>query len=187
MIKIIVGLGNPGIKYAETRHNIGAWYIQKLALKYNKIFEVKKKFFCFITKIKINNHEIFLLMPNTFMNLSGIVVKKFISYYQILPEEILIVHDDLYLNVGHAKFKKNNSDGGHNGVKNIIENLKSKNFYRLRIGIGRPINNTIVNFVLKKPSYNEIKEINKSIEKSINSTEIFFQCGYCQATQFLHN
>ncbi|CRK85659.1 Peptidyl-tRNA hydrolase [Candidatus Providencia siddallii] len=175
-IKLIVGLANPGVKYAKTRHNIGSLYIRLLANYYNKKLKQESKFFGFTTFININNINIYLLIPTTFVNLSGKSVLAMMNYYNINADEILIVHDDLDLPTGIAKIKFGGSNAGHNGLKNIQSNLNNNsNYYRLRIGIGHPGDkNKVINYVLEKPTIFEQKLINDVIKKVISCTDILF-------------
>ena len=133
-MKLIVGLGNPGLEYKSTRHNIGFHFLDLYANKLNISF--KEKFKGMYAKTKINDEDIILLKPLTFMNLSGECVIKFVNYFKIKIEDILVIHDDLDLEVGKIKLKANGSSGGHNGIKSIISNLNSEEFKRLKIGIG---------------------------------------------------
>ena len=134
-MKLIVGLGNPGCEYENTRHNIGFIFIDKFA-EFNKV-EFKEKFNGMYAKLKINNQDVILLKPLTYMNLSGECVIKYVKYFKIRPENILVIHDDLDMEVGKIKLKEIGSSGGHNGIKNIIFKLKTENFKRLKIGIGK--------------------------------------------------
>ncbi|BAP58616.1 aminoacyl-tRNA hydrolase [Candidatus Tachikawaea gelatinosa] len=174
-IKLIVGLANKGKEYTQTRHNVGSWYLKKLAKKYNQILKEEKKFLGYTTIINCCDSKLHLLIPSTFINFSGQSVAKIVNFYHIKSEEVLIVHDELDFVPGIAKFKIKSSYSGHNGIKNISTELGlSFKFYRLRIGIGRPINNEKINkFVLNKPSFFEKKLIDKSIDKAINCTEDF--------------
>ena len=138
-IKLIVGLGNPGDKYAETRHNAGEWLIERLARRFNVSLNAENKFFGYVGKTLINGKEVRFLVPTTFMNLSGKAVGALANFYRIKPEEILVLHDELDLPPGTVKLKQGGGHGGHNGLKDIVAQLgNSNNFYRLRIGIGHP-------------------------------------------------
>lgn len=176
-IKLIVGLGNPGIKYIMTRHNTGSRYIHFLSEKYN-INLIKNIFFLgYIGKIKtIKNKNIYLLIPITYINLSGKSVIKTKQYFKIKSKEILIAHDDLNLKLGKNKIKFGGSHYGHNGLKNIQKEINSSNFYRIRFGIGRPENkNKITNFVLNKPKKKEQNIIDQGIQKIVNYSNLIFE------------
>ena len=150
-IKLIVGLGNPGPQYSQTRHNAGAWFVGALSRDYNIPLNLETKFFGHSGRGLIDGKDCRLLIPNTFMNLSGKAVGALATFYKILPDEILVAHDELDIDPGLVKLKKSGGHGGHNGLRDIISALgNNKNFYRLRIGIGHPGNAKLVsNYVLK--------------------------------------
>ena len=153
-IKLIVGLGNPGEKYADTRHNAGEWLIERLARRFNVSLNPESKFFGKTARTLVNGKEVRLLVPTTFMNLSGKAVGALASFYRIKPEEILVIHDELDLPAGIAKLKQGGGHGGHNGLKDIVAQLgNNTNFYRSRFGIGHPGHRDFVaGCVLNKPS-----------------------------------
>lgn len=188
-IKLIVGLANPGNEYAQTRHNAGAWYVDLLAQRYQQPLKNDPKFFGYSSRINIAGHDIRLLVPTTFMNLSGKAVQAMATFYQIKPEEILVAHDELDLNPGIAKFKFGGSHGGHNGLKDIASKLgNNPNFYRLRIGIGHPGDkNKVVGFVLNKPSKPEQELIDKAIDESARCTDILLSQSFEAAMNRLHS
>ena len=187
-IKLIVGLANPGNEYAATRHNAGAWFVDLLAERYHQSLKNEAKFFGYTARINIGGHDVRLLVPTTFMNLSGKAVQALATFYQIKPEEILVAHDELDLNPGIAKLKFGGSHGGHNGLKDIASKLGNNlNFYRLRIGIGHPGDkNKVVGYVLNKPSKPEQELIDKAIEESVRSVEILLSDGFESAMNHLH-
>lgn len=187
-IKLIVGLANPGAEYSHTRHNAGAWYVELLAQRHNQPLKEESKFFGYTARLNIAGHDVRLLLPNTFMNLSGKAVLSIASFYRILPEEILVAHDELDLPPGVAKLKLGGSNGGHNGLKDIQSKLaNSPNFYRLRIGIGHPGDkNKVVGFVLGKPSQTEQTLIDDAIDESLRCTDILLQEGITKAMNRLH-
>ena len=164
-MKMIVGLGNPGKEYELTRHNTGFMVIDYYA-KLNNISDFKEKFNGLYAKVYKDNEYFVLLKPLSYMNLSGTVIKKFASFYKIKPEDILIIHDDLDLPVGKIKIKYKGSSGGHNGIKNIIENLKTEEFPRFKIGISKSDNITYKDYVLGKFNSEDINKINKILEFS---------------------
>lgn len=135
-MKLIVGLGNPGKEYDNTRHNIGFIYLDHYA-KENNLGNSIEKFNGNYWEIRKNNEKIILLKPLSYMNLSGLVVRKFLDYYKIDLKDVLIIHDDLDMDLGRIKLKASGSSGGHNGIKNIIENVGSEKFLRLKIGISK--------------------------------------------------
>lgn len=172
-MKLIVGLNNNLKKYKHTRHNTGSWFVKLLAKKYKKKFKKHKIFLGKVSEFEINNKKIYLLIPETFINISGYPVLKFINIYKIKIKNIIIAHDELDLPPGIAKFKKGINCCGHNGIKHIAKTIKSNKFYRLRIGIGRPGKNYDINkFVLNKPKTQEKKLIKTAIKHSIDSIKI---------------
>lgn len=187
-IKLIVGLANPGNEYAATRHNAGAWFVDQLAERYHQSLKNEPKFFGYSSRIILSGHDVRLLVPTTFMNLSGKAVQAMATFYQIKPEEILVAHDELDINPGIAKFKFGGSHGGHNGLKDIASKLGNNlNFYRLRIGIGHPGDkNKVVSYVLNKPSKSEQELIDKAIDESVRCTEILLSDGIEAAMNRLH-
>lgn len=182
-IKLIVGLANPGAKYAETRHNAGEWFIEQLAANEKCEFRLEKRFHGLAAKSA--NFE--LLIPTTYMNLSGQAVRAIASYYKILPSEILIAHDEVDLPVGTIKLKFDGGDGGHNGLKDIISHLNTKQFYRLRIGVGRPKpGQDTADYVLDKPSKADRKLINEAIDQSMDIMPFLVNGEFQKAMQTLH-
>ena len=163
-MKLIVGLGNPGKEYENTRHNIGFMVVDK----YLGNIRYKEKFNGLYYELD-NEEKIIFLKPQTFMNNSGVCVKKFTDYYKIPSENILIIHDDLDLELGKIKYKINSSSGGHNGIKSIINMIGTKNFIRLKVGISHIEKKHVIDYVLGKFSKNEIDIINfENIIYSIN-------------------
>ena len=136
-ISLIVGLGNPGTEYAQTRHNAGFWFVQRLAEQYGIQLKADPKYKAISGRGNIEGQDVRLLLPTTFMNLSGQSVVPFAKFYQIAPEAILIAHDELDMNPGVIRLKTGGGHGGHNGLKDIVPHIGS-NFHRLRIGIGHP-------------------------------------------------
>ncbi|VFS05677.1 Peptidyl-tRNA hydrolase [Salmonella enterica subsp. houtenae] len=187
-IKLIVGLANPGADYAATRHNAGAWYVDLLAERLRAPLREEPKFFGYTSRITLEGEDVRLLVPTTFMNLSGKAVGAMTSFYRIPPDEILVAHDELDLPPGVAKFKLGGGHGGHNGLKDIISKLgNNPNFHRLRVGIGHPGDkNKVVGFVLGKPPVSEQKLIDMAIDEAARCTEMWFKEGRAKATSRLH-
>ena len=153
MIKLIVGLGNPGRQYEKTRHNAGFLFLDALAEELGCSWSNESRFQGLFAEGSVANSKVMLLKPDTFMNRSGQSVGKIARYYKLLPEEILVVHDELDFYPCVVKLKKDGGHAGHNGLRDIIAHLGSKEFYRLRIGIGRPAaGKIVVDFVLSSPS-----------------------------------
>lgn len=165
-IKLFIGLGNPGKKYSDTRHNAGFWWIDLVAHQQNINLQNSDKFFSSIGKSS-NAEEFYVAKPNTFMNDSGKALAAIAKFYKINPNEILVIHDDLDIDVGQAKLKFGGSHGGHNGLKSIFACIGSQDFWRLKIGIGHPgEKHLVVDYVLKTPSSKERDLIDESIERS---------------------
>lgn len=188
-IKLIVGLANPGAEYAATRHNAGAWYVDLLAERHNQPLKEESKFFGYTARLNISGEDVRLLVPTTFMNLSGKAVAAVANFYRIQPEEILVAHDELDLPPGVAKFKLGGGHGGHNGLKDIISKLgNNPGFHRLRIGIGHPGDkNKVVGFVLGKPPVSEQKLIDDAIDEAARCTDVWLKEGLIKATNRLHS
>lgn len=187
-IKLIVGLGNPGSQYQYTRHNVGQWYVEALAQSHSISMKAEKSYFGWSGRGLIANRDIRLLIPTTFMNLSGKSVQAMTSFYKITADEILVAHDELDLDVGTARLKKGGGHGGHNGLKSIIQSLgNSKDFYRLRIGIGHPGHKDLVtNYVLGKPSAADKQKIEDAIDDSIRVTDKILSNNIETAMNELH-
>ncbi|EEY5722302.1 aminoacyl-tRNA hydrolase [Escherichia coli] len=187
-IKLIVGLANPGAEYAATRHNAGAWFVDLLAERLRASLREEAKFFGYTSRVTLGGEDVRLLVPTTFMNLSGKAVAAMASFFRINPDEILVAHDELDLPPGVAKFKLGGGHGGHNGLKDIISKLgNNPNFHRLRIGIGHPGDkNKVVGFVLGKPPVSEQKLIDEAIDEAARCTEMWFTDGLTKATNRLH-
>jgi len=188
-IKLIVGLGNPGDKYTDTRHNTGEWLIERLARHFNVSLNPEIKFFGKTARTLVNGKEVRLLVPTTFMNLSGKAVGALASFYRIKPEEILVIHDELDLLPGTAKLKQGGGHGGHNGLKDIVAQLgNNNNFYRLRIGIGHPGHRDLVaGYVLNKPSPADRDALEKVLDEATDCVEMIFKDGMVKATNRLNS
>lgn len=187
-IKLLVGLANPGPEYAKTRHNAGAWVVEELARVHNVTLKDESKFFGYTGRILINGQDLRLLIPTTFMNLSGKSVSALAKFYQITPEEIMVAHDELDLPPGVAKFKKGGGHGGHNGLKDIIAKQgNNKDFYRLRIGIGHPGHkDRVTGYVLGKAPTKEQELLDAVVDESVRSLDILLKDGLAKAQNRLH-
>jgi len=188
-IKLIVGLANPGDKYAQTRHNAGAWYVQELARVCGATLVADSKYYGLTARVTLHGKDVRLLIPSTFMNLSGKSVGALANFFRIEPEEILVAHDELDMQPGVAKFKLGGGHGGHNGLKDIIAKLaNNKGFYRLRIGIGHPGDKSQVsNYVLGKAPASEQTLIETVIDEAVRSTELLFNEDMAKAMHRLHS
>lgn len=187
-IKLIVGLGNPGPEYSQTRHNAGAWYVTELAHRHGGSLREEAKFYGLTGRIQLLGQEVRLLIPTTFMNLSGKSVSALASFFQIPPEAILVAHDELDLPPGVARFKQGGGHGGHNGLKDIISKLgNNKEFHRLRLGIGHPGDrNKVVGFVLNKAPQSEQQLIDEAIDEAVRCTDLLFEQDMIKAMNRLH-
>ncbi len=188
MMKLIVGLGNPGPQYSQTRHNAGAWYVNAIADSFSIPLVLETKFFGHIGRGIIGGSDCRLLIPNTFMNLSGKSVGALAAFYKILPDEILVAHDELDLDPGTIKLKKSGGHGGHNGLRDIISSLANcRDFYRLRIGIGHPGDkNQVTNYVLGKAPQNEQRAIDESIDEALRHTSDIVSVQHDKVMQSMH-
>lgn len=186
-IKLVVGLGNPGQEYEKTRHNAGQWFLNKLAQKLDFTFKSEARFKCNLAKVMISGYDRVFAIPHTFMNHSGQTVGLLARFYKIKPEEILVAHDELDLSPGTVKLKFSGGHGGHNGLRDIINQLGQPTFYRLRIGIGHPGDSKLVsNYVLKKPTDEENNLIQIGIEKGLCVFEDILHGAFEKAMNELH-
>ena len=169
--KYIVGLGNPGKEYKNNRHNIGFLILEYLTNKYKSKFTLKNKLKSRFSEFKINNLTYRLFLPNTFMNKSGEAVKAIVDWYKLDLDQLFIIVDDIDLPVGRIRYRKKGGSGGHNGLKNIIENLHTQNFNRIRIGIGSP------KTIQKSSNYNTISHVlgNISSEEKLILDKVFLK------------
>jgi PTH1 family peptidyl-tRNA hydrolase len=180
-MKLIVGLGNPGKEYAATRHNAGVWWISHLANELHVTLKAEARFHGLCARTGQGDSELWLLKPQTFMNASGKAVAALCHYYKILPEQILVAHDELDLPPGVSRLKLGGGLGGHNGLKDIAAHLATKDFWRLRIGIGHPGDrNAVINYVLQPPRKEEAALIDEAIHRSLGVWPLIAE-GNCQA------
>lgn len=187
-IRLIVGLGNPGPEYEQTRHNAGFWLVDNLA---GGQLKREARYNALMTKTVIEGQEVWLLEPQTYMNRSGQSVGALARFYKIVPDDILIVHDELDLPPGAAKLKKGGTSGGHNGLKDITASLGTQDYWRLRIGIGHPrtanLQQQVVDYVLHRPRQEEQALINDAIEKSLNVIPMLCEGKFEAAMMKLHS
>jgi len=174
-LQLIVGLGNPDKKLLSTRHNVGFWFLDLLSAKLGKDFNFQKKYDSDIFEYEQEERLFYMMKPLSYINNSGVPIKKFIKNKNINPENILIIYDDLDLVAGKTRLKLGGGSGGHNGLNSIIEQLGSRNFWRLRIGINKPDDkNKVIEYVLGKPSKEDKESIFESIHFAINEIDDFF-------------
>ena len=174
---LIIGLGNPGKEYEKTRHNVGFMFVEFLADTYKTTFKLEKRHQAMVAEFKINNQKCYLLKPMTYMNLSGIALRSFCDYYKIPANEILIVVDDLALDTGMIRIRKNGSSGGHNGLKSIFSQMGTENISRLRIGINSSKLIDTKDYVLGRFSKSDEEQINKTVSLAPNITTDFCEKG----------
>lgn len=187
-IRLLVGLANPGPEYAKTRHNAGAWVVEELARIHNVVLKEDKKYFGLTGRITLAGQDLRLLIPTTFMNLSGKSVQALANFYNIPAESIMVAHDELDLPPGVAKFKKGGGHGGHNGLKDIISKLaNNKDFYRLRIGIGHPGHkDKVAGYVLTKAPANEQDLLEQATDEAVRCIDILLKDDLAKAQNRLH-
>ena len=173
MIRLLVGLGNPGAEYEATRHNAGFWFIDEAASKLGAKLVPERSYFGLMARVSRPEGPVWLLEPMTFMNLSGKSVAALARFFKIAPDEILVVHDELDLMPGHMKMKFGGSHAGHNGLKDIQAQLGSADFWRLRLGIGHPgVRAEVVNYVLRRPPMEQAEAIGKCIDQSLGALDL---------------
>ncbi len=188
VLKLIVGLGNPGPQYRDNRHNAGAQFLAQLCDRYNGELRTESKFFGETARITIAGQDIRLLFPTTFMNRSGQAVSAMCKYFDIEPENILVAYDEIDFDIGTTRFKEGGGHGGHNGIRDIISALgDQKNFYRLRIGVGHPGNKAqVANYVLSDPSKKEAEIIQADMDKAIATIPLAVTGQWQSAMHELH-
>lgn len=185
---LIVGLGNPGAEYEQTRHNAGAWFVNDLAHAAHAELRATQKYLGLHALAKLHGHDCHLLIPTTFMNHSGQSVQALASYYKIPPEAILIAHDEIDLPVADIRLKFAGGHGGHNGLRDIIRHLNTNQFHRLRIGIGHPGNSQeVVDYVLKPPKKIELTQIENSLQEVKQVLPLILSGQYQKAMMALHS
>ncbi|MDH3218040.1 MAG: aminoacyl-tRNA hydrolase [Gammaproteobacteria bacterium] len=187
-IRLIVGLGNPGADYVDTRHNAGFWLVDLLAQDRGLNFRFEKRYNAEECKFKAAERDVFLLKPQTFMNRSGQSVAGLARFYKIAPEQILVLHDELDLPPGTNRIKQAGGHGGHNGLRDIINHLGSREFFRIRIGIGHPGDSSqVINYVLHKPSATDLKAIEAANLDTLEVMPLVIEGRIDKAMQALHS
>lgn len=174
-MKLIVGLGNPGKKYENTRHNIGFMMVDTFAEDNNLTFKLEPRFEAFLAEFIYKGEKTLLAKPITYMNLSGRAIQKIVQYYKIEIEDVIIVHDDLDLSTGKIRLREKGSSGGHNGLKSIIECLNTQDFKRIKIGISKSQENDVVDYVLGKFSKIEMETLKETLLKSDDILKTFIE------------
>lgn len=187
MIKLFVGLGNPGPEYEATRHNAGFWWIDALAKSLKVVPAMDKSYHGMVARTVVDGQTVWLLKPQTFMNLSGKSVGALARFFKIAPQEILVAYDELDIAPGDAKLKLGGSRGTHNGLRDIFDQLGTGDFWRLRLGIGHPgIKSEVIHWVLKKPSLDHRIGIDQSIDRALKAVPNFVAGEMDSATRQVH-
>lgn len=187
MIKLFVGLGNPGTQYEATRHNAGFWWLNALAREFKTKLVMDKTYHGLVARTSVHGQTVWLLEPQTFMNLSGQSVAALARFFKIEPHEILVAHDELDLAPGAAKLKLGGSHAGHNGLRDIHAQLGTDDYWRLRLGIGHPgVKSEVIDWVLKKPSLDEHIAIDQSIDRALKALPYLLAGDMDKATLLIH-
>jgi PTH1 family peptidyl-tRNA hydrolase len=187
VIKLVVGLGNPGKEYAHTRHNAGFWWVQHLGERLDIGLRLEARYHGWVGRGATAAGDLWLLLPNTYMNDSGRAVAALARFYKIRPEEMLVAHDDLDLGPGQVKMKQGGGNGGHNGLKDISAVLGSHDYWRLRLGIGHPgVKEAVVGYVLQKPGQDDLAMIQRAMERGLEAWPWIERGDFAAATMKLH-
>ena len=186
-IQLVAGLGNPGAKYEQTRHNAGFWFVDEVARQYNARFKSESKYKSDVARCSIAGNDCRLQKPMDFMNRSGLPVASLAAFYQMPRSSILIVHDDLDLPPGTVKLKRGGGHGGHNGLRDLIPHLGGNDFLRLRIGIGHPGHrDDVVGYVLKNATRDERAVIDQAIDEAVKVLPDIISGDFDKAMKELH-
>lgn len=189
-IRLIVGLGNPGPQYEDTRHNAGVWFLNALARKLNTSLQTDKRFFGDLAKVKFQGEDVWLLFPTTYMNRSGQAVGALSKFFKIQPSEILVAHDELDMLPGQLKIKKGGGHAGHNGLRDIQAHIGTNDYWRARIGIGHPrtlnLQQGVADFVLHRPSTEQQQEIDFCVNILLKHMDLILNGQIAKATTQIH-
>ena len=187
MIKLLVGLGNPGPEYEATRHNAGFWWVDAAARQLGARLSAERAYFGLVGRVNRPAGPVWLLQPQTYMNLSGKSVAALARFFKIAPSEILVAHDELDVVPGEAKLKLGGSHAGHNGLRDIHDQLGTDDYWRLRLGVGHPgVKSEVVNWVLKKPSLDHRIAIDQVIDRTLKALPFFLSGDMAKATMLIH-
>ena len=187
MIKLFVGLGNPGPEYEATRHNAGFWWLDALARQLKSSLSLDKTYYGQVARTSVDGQTVWLLKPLTFMNLSGKSVAALARFFKISPNEIMVVHDELDLAPGQVKLKFGGSHAGHNGLRDLHAQLGTGDYWRLRLGVGHPGDRAeVINWVLKKPSQEHRMAIEDCISRSLTAFPLLLAGEMDKATMLVH-
>jgi PTH1 family peptidyl-tRNA hydrolase len=187
MIKLFVGLGNPGPEYEATRHNAGFWWVDALAHELKLSLSMDKSYHGLVARGNVHGKPVWLLEPQTYMNLSGRSVAALARFFKIAPQEILVVHDELDIVPGEAKLKLGGGHAGHNGLRDIHAQLGTGDYWRLRIGIGHPgVKSEVADWVLKKPAPEQRDAMHACIERTLKAAPALLAGEMDKATLLVH-
>lgn len=185
--KLLVGLGNPGAEYEDTRHNAGFWWLDRVAMQLKARFAPERAYFGDLARVNHAGQTLWLLKPQTYMNVSGKSVAALARFFKIEPEAILVAHDELDLAPGDIKLKQGGGHAGHNGLKDIHAQLGSSNYWRLRIGVGHPGERSeVISWVLKKPSPEHQKAIAEALDRAGGALPQLLDGDMAAATRRIH-
>ena len=187
MIRLLVGLGNPGTEYEQTRHNAGFWWIDAAARKLGARLSAERAYFGLVARVNLPQGPVWLLEPQTYMNLSGKSVAALARFFKITPQEMLVVHDELDVLPGQMKLKFGGSHAGHNGLRDIHAQIGTADYWRLRLGIGHPgVKAEVVDYVLRKPAPEQREAIHKAIDESMAALDLLLAGEMDKAMMKLH-
>lgn len=187
MIKLLVGLGNPGPEYERTRHNAGFWWLEAVARELKVNLAMDKSYHGLVARTAVRDQAVWLLAPQTFMNLSGKSVAALTRFFKIEPQEILVAHDELDIVPGEAKLKFGGSHAGHNGLRDIHAQLGTDDYWRLRLGVGHPgVKSEVIDWVLKKPSLDHRIAIDQCIDRCLKALPHLLAGEMEKATMLVH-
>lgn len=185
-VRLIAGLGNPGTQYADTRHNVGFWWVDRLAAQWGQSFRHEARYTAEVLRHRLDATDCILVKPMAFMNLSGGPVAQVAAFYRIPPEEILVVHDDLDLPVGTVRLKRGGGHGGHNGLRDLHRHLGA-DYTRLRLGIGHPqVRDAVLGHVLGRPTPVEEQALRHAVERSLEEVPTLLSGDWDAAVRRLH-
>ncbi len=187
MIRLFVGLGNPGPEYEDTRHNAGFWFIDQLARRLKVSLQPDRAYHGLVARANLPQGPVWLLQPMTYMNVSGKSVAPLARFFKIEPSDILVVHDELDIAPGDIKLKQGGGNGGHNGLKDIQAQMGSGDFWRLRLGIGHPgVKTEVAAYVLRKPPSSEREAIERCMNKGMDAIDAMLAGDMAQAVRTVH-
>lgn len=185
-IRIVVGLGNPGSRYARTRHNAGFWFVDLLAQRHGGAFREERRYHGELAQIELEGRKVLLLKPGTFMNRSGASVRSLAAYLKVPPEAVLVAHDELDLPAGTVRLKRGGGPGGHNGLKDVIAHL-GRDFFRLRLGVSHPGHaNQVIDYVLQRAAPDDERAIEEAVARAADVLPVLIAQGDQRAMTRLH-